>query len=228
LSAGIQMPTKAFCAGWIYPLSALATSAPAPLRVCKSSRGTSLLGLVPNHEVANMLTIGRLAKRFGLSRSALLYYDRIGLLSPTGRTESNYRVYSDSDVDRLMRIDTFRQAGVPLNDIGKILDADDAGLRAILEARLRMINEGIAALRVQQRLIARLLRDKSVLRRTGSLDKDGWVAVLRASGMSDDDMSYWHAQFERLNPEAHRDFLMSLGIVNEEVDEIRARARRSS
>ena len=172
-----------------------------------------------------MLTIGRLARRFGLSRSTLLYYDRMGLLSPTGRTESNYRVYSDNDVDRLRRIDTFRQAGVPLKDIGKILDADGAGLRATLETRLSMINEGITALREQQRLIAKLLRDKSVLRRTGSLDQHGWVEVLRASGMSDDDMSHWHAQFERINPEAHGDFLMSLGIAHEEVAEIRKRAR---
>lgn len=170
-----------------------------------------------------MLTIGRLARRFGLSRSTLLYYDRIGLLSPTGRTESNYRCYSDSDVERLTRIDTFKQAGVPLKDIGKILDADDAGLRTTLETRLRAINEGIAGLREQQRLIAKLLRDKSVLRRAGNLDKDGWVAVLRASGMSDEDMIRWHAQFERLNPDAHRDFLISLGIASQEVDEIRAR-----
>jgi DNA-binding transcriptional MerR regulator len=172
-----------------------------------------------------MLTIGRLAKRFGLSRSTLLYYDRIGLLRPTGRTDSNYRFYSESDIARLERIDTFRQAGVSLSDIGSILDADDDGLRTTLESRLRAINEQIAALRHQQRLIAKLLSDESVLRRTGSLDKQAWVSVLRASGMGDEDMRRWHAQFERLNPEAHRDFLDSLGIAGEEVEEIRARAR---
>ncbi|MGI9319493.1 MAG: MerR family transcriptional regulator [bacterium] len=172
-----------------------------------------------------MLTIGRLAKRFGLSRSTLLYYDRIGLLSPTGRTPSNYRVYSNSDIERLKRIDTFRQAGVPLREIRKLLENDSEGLRATLEMRLGTINDSITALRDQQRLIAALLQDHTVLSLAGSLDKQGWVAVLRASGMSDEDMNHWHAQFERLNPEAHREFLLSLGIEPKEVEQIRVRAR---
>lgn len=171
------------------------------------------------------LTVGQLAKRFGLSRSTLLYYDRIGLLRPTGRTESNYRLYSESDLERLTRIDDFRQAGVPLKDIRTILDADQAGLRATLEARLRAINEQVAALRDQQRLIARLLRDESVLYGTGSLDKEGWISILRASGMTDEDMWRWHVGFERLNPKVHEDFLTSLGIPDEEVGEIRKRSR---
>ena len=41
-----------------------------------------------------MLTIGKLARKFDLSRSTLLYYDRIGLLKPSGRTRANYRVYT--------------------------------------------------------------------------------------------------------------------------------------
>ncbi len=39
-----------------------------------------------------MLTVGKLAEDFGLSRSTLLYYDRIGLLQPAARTEKGYRV----------------------------------------------------------------------------------------------------------------------------------------
>ena len=172
-----------------------------------------------------MLTIGRLAKRFGLSRSTLLYYDRIGLLSATGRTSSNYRVYSNDDIERLRRIDMFRRAGVSLNDIRRILDADSEGLRAVLESRLAVINENIASLRDQQRLIATLLQDETVLTMSGGLNKAGWVAILRASGMSDEDMNRWHAQFERLNPEAHREFLLSLGIAKKDIDQIRTKAR---
>ncbi len=181
--------------------------------------------LVPHYGVKMTLTVGQLAKRFRLSRSTLLYYDRIGLFRPTGRTESNYRLYSESDVDRLTRIDAFRQAGVPLKDIRAILDADQAGLRATLEARLCAINAQIATLRDQQRLIAKLLRDESVLYRTGSLDKEGWISILRASGMTDEDMWRWHVEFERLNHRAHEEFLASLGIPDEEVGEIRKRSR---
>ena len=175
-----------------------------------------------------MLTIGRLAKRFGLTGSTLLHYDRIGLLSPTGRTSSNYRVYSNEDADRLGRITNLRRAGVSLNHIRKILDADQAGLKTTLENRLGAINEDLSALRDQQRLIAHLLQDESVLSATGSPGKDGWIAILSASGLSEAEMDHWHAQFERLNPDAHREFLRAIGFEDREVKQIRARARFSA
>ena len=40
-------------------------------------------------------SISKLARACGLSRSTLLYYDRLGLLPPSGRTGSGYRCYSD-------------------------------------------------------------------------------------------------------------------------------------
>ena len=48
-----------------------------------------------------MLTVTRLARHFGLSRSALLYYESIGLLKPGRRNGNNYRAYSDRDMLRL-------------------------------------------------------------------------------------------------------------------------------
>ena len=53
-----------------------------------------------------MYTIGKLAKKFDLSRSTLLYYDSIGLLKPSSRTESEYRQYSEDDAARLEQICT--------------------------------------------------------------------------------------------------------------------------
>jgi len=47
-----------------------------------------------------MYRIRELAGLFGLSRSTLLYYDRIGLLSPSARSESGYRLYSAADRER--------------------------------------------------------------------------------------------------------------------------------
>jgi len=39
-----------------------------------------------------MFLITELARKHGLSRSTLLYYDRIGLLTPSGRSEAGYRL----------------------------------------------------------------------------------------------------------------------------------------
>ena len=58
---------------------------------------------------------------FNLSRSTLLYYHRIGLLRPNARSPAGYRLYSDDDKERLTAICNFRQAGLGLEEIRKLL-----------------------------------------------------------------------------------------------------------
>jgi DNA-binding transcriptional MerR regulator len=70
-------------------------------------------------------TISQLARAFGLSRSTLLYYDRIGLLPPHCRTESGYRCYTENDYLNLERICSFRKAGLILKNIKDIIYADN-------------------------------------------------------------------------------------------------------
>jgi DNA-binding transcriptional MerR regulator len=48
-----------------------------------------------------MYTVTQLARRCGLSRTALLYYESIGLLLPARRTAGNYRCYGEQDLVRL-------------------------------------------------------------------------------------------------------------------------------
>jgi DNA-binding transcriptional MerR regulator len=175
-----------------------------------------------------MLTISRLARRFGLSRSTLLYYDRVGLLRPSGRSESNYRIYSAPDVARMEQIDLYRKGGLPLRDIARVLAADRGTLASVLEARLRGLGAQVQALRRQQQVLVDLLRSKDAARRARSLDKEGWVAILRATGLSDDDMRRWHVEFEASAPEAHQDFLESLGISADEVARIRRWSREKA
>jgi MerR family transcriptional regulator, thiopeptide resistance regulator len=60
------------------------------------------------------------------------------------------------------------------------------------------------------------------------VDRDLWVEMLRAAGMDDRAMARWHAEFEERAPEAHREFLLSLGIPEGEALEIRNWSRRSA
>ena len=168
-----------------------------------------------------MHTVGYLAKLFGLSRSTLLYYDEIGLLSPSARNAANYRLYSDGDVQRMERIAIYREAGLPLETIRQLLLDESDSVSAALERHLIGLNEEIAKLRKQQHVIARLLGDARVLRGSRSLTKTQWVDLLASAGMNEDGMSAWHAEFEKNFPQAHQDFLESLGIPKEEVDMIR-------
>jgi DNA-binding transcriptional MerR regulator len=168
-----------------------------------------------------METIGRLARRFGLSRSTLLYYDSLGLVRPSERTPSNYRRYSAADVARLEQVMRYRAAGVPLADVQRILDGPGAAPAAILERRLEALNAEIAALRQQQEVIVRILRRPSLRRRSRAIGKAQWVALLRAAGLDEAGMCAWHSEFERVAPAAHQDFLESLGLRPAEVSRIR-------
>ncbi len=55
------------------------------------------------------------------------------------------------------------------------------------------------------------------------ITKDRWIEIMEAAGFTEDDMHNWHRQFERLEPEAHQEFLESLGIGSGEITEIRKR-----
>ena len=75
-----------------------------------------------------MLKVGELAQRSGLTVRTLHHYDAIGLLTPSGRSESGYRLYSPADVQRLHGIQALRHMGLPLAHIGELLQ--DVGLDA--------------------------------------------------------------------------------------------------
>lgn len=61
----------------------------------------------------------------GVSVRTLHHWDRIGLAPASGRTWSDYRVYDDDDVARIHRILVYRELGLPLAQIGVLLDDPD-------------------------------------------------------------------------------------------------------
>jgi DNA-binding transcriptional MerR regulator len=73
-----------------------------------------------------LYTIEQVATRTGFTKRTLRYYEEVGVLSPTGRTEGNYRLYSEADVERLERIRSLRDLlGFSLADIREIMEAED-------------------------------------------------------------------------------------------------------
>ena len=85
-----------------------------------------------------MYRITQLAREFGLSRSTLLYYDQIGLLPPSGRSEAGYRSYSLSDRERLATICSYRQAGLGIEDIRRLLALNEQGGDEVIRQRTRV------------------------------------------------------------------------------------------
>ena len=68
------------------------------------------------------LTVGRVARLSGTTVRTLHHYEEIGLLVPSGRSAAGYRLYTDSDIDRLTRILYYRELGFPLDAIAQLLD----------------------------------------------------------------------------------------------------------
>jgi len=172
-----------------------------------------------------MYTVNQIGKTFNLSRSTLLYYDKIGLLSPSQRSSANYRLYSQTDFTRLEKIALYRDAGLSLEKIAEILAGNTTRSSEILEQRLENLNQEMSVLRQQQQLVVTMLGVDSSFRKTRIMNKDQWVNILKASGMGEEAMCRWHMEFERDLPEAHTDFLESLGIAPNEIQKIKAWSR---
>lgn len=173
-------------------------------------------------------TITQVARKYGLSRSTLLYYDAIGLLRPRRKSGNNYRFYQEKDLIQMEEVCRLRNAGIPLQEIKQALCSSGRYRRVeALRRRLQDINREIRQLRDQQRVILELLGEKEIADTTRILTKEKWIACLKKAGMSDAEMERWHTEFELSSPEAHQDFLESLGLPEEEIRRIREHYRQS-
>lgn len=72
---------------------------------------------MPSSMVSNGYQIGEVAARSGLTPDTLRYYERLGLLSPAGRTSGGFRVYSQQTLERLRFIKQAQALGFTLREI---------------------------------------------------------------------------------------------------------------
>ncbi|MGC1172650.1 MerR family transcriptional regulator [Polaromonas sp.] len=91
-----------------------------------------------------LLKVGELATRTGLTVRTLHHYDTIGLLKPSARTDAGYRLYSRGDVARLHGIQALQQFGLPLSDIGSMLDGGGAALPDIIARQIQVLDQELA------------------------------------------------------------------------------------
>lgn len=87
-----------------------------------------------------MKTVHEVSKLAGVSIRALQYYDKIGLLHPAEYTESGYRLYDDTDLERLQQILLFRELEFPLKEIKRIMDSPDFDRGKALEQQIDLLS----------------------------------------------------------------------------------------
>lgn len=98
-------------------------------------------------------TVGEVARIARVSVRTLHHYDEIGLLSPSGRTDAKYRLYTREDLERLHQILVYRELGFPLHEISRILHGPDFDRPAALRRQRDLL---IEQTRRNQRMISAL------------------------------------------------------------------------
>lgn len=95
-----------------------------------------------------MLSIGRMARLFGITTKAIKHYEEVGLLLPEYvNPENGYRYYAYTQQQRLQQICLLRSFGIPLNDIKEM---DQSGMKHLLQTRLKAIEAEMASLKETQ------------------------------------------------------------------------------
>jgi methyltransferase (TIGR00027 family) len=126
------------------------------------------------------LRIGQLAKRVGLTVRTLHHYDAIGLLSPSVRSGSGFRLYDQADVMRLHKVVALKGFGCSLAEIRDVLDGGEVTLPDILARQIEVLDAKARQARSLRdrlsRLRARMLRNEA----TGMTD---WLETLEKMHM---------------------------------------------
>ncbi|MEZ9864900.1 methyltransferase domain-containing protein [Vibrio breoganii] len=134
-----------------------------------------------------MYRISELAQKVGLSRTALLYYEKLKLISGV-RLDNGYRVYSDKDVQRVLLIQTLQAAGLTLKECKGCLEAKID--RTLLLNRLEQLDKELAQKQHSRGVLAALL--------------------------GEGDHRAWHENASQLAPDAHLDWLIKQGFEEKE------------
>jgi DNA-binding transcriptional MerR regulator len=142
-----------------------------------------------------MLTIGQLAAYAGVTVRAVRHYHQIGLLPEPERDASGYRRYGATAVVSLIRIRTLANAGVPLSQVGQLLEADAPAFAEAVQRIDSRLRDEIERLESSRKQIAQLAAGDSLtlppevisylgrLREIGASERivegerDGWILV---------------------------------------------------
>jgi DNA-binding transcriptional MerR regulator len=108
------------------------------------------------------MNVGEVAALAGVTVRTLHHYDRIDLLSPSGRTAAGYRQYSAADLDRLHEVLLYRELGFSLEDVATLLDAPDADPEAHLRRQHRLLRDRLERTRAMVAAVEKEMEARSM------------------------------------------------------------------
>lgn len=86
-----------------------------------------------------MRTVKEISELTGISVRTLHYYDEIGLLKPTEKSDAGYRLYDDKALETLQQILFFREFDISLKEIKAVLDNPALERNQILQVQRKML-----------------------------------------------------------------------------------------
>lgn len=130
--------------------------------------------------------IGDVARRTGLSVSAIRFYADAGVIAPTGHTDAGHRLYDVDAIARLELVRTLRELGAGLDDIRKLL-ADETTLHDLATAHLALVERQMRQLRARRAVLRTIANQRTATEQ---------VALMHdLVSMSDDDRERLLDQF---------------------------------
>jgi DNA-binding transcriptional MerR regulator len=115
--------------------------------------------------IAKTLHSGALAKVTGVSPDTIRHYENIGVLPRASRTESGYRLYPESTVERVLVVQRALRIGFTLAELAEVLKARDAGgapcqrVYKLAKKKLKGVTADIVELKRTERYLKQVLSD---------------------------------------------------------------------
>ncbi|MGW6448557.1 helix-turn-helix domain-containing protein [Lentzea sp. NPDC055074] len=141
------------------------------------------------------LTIGRLARRTGISARTLRFWSNEGVITPTARSAGGYRLYDAACVARVELIRTLRELGLGLDDVRRVLERG-ASVAEIADAHVTAIDAQIRALKVSRAVLSTVSKRRSTLEETALMNRLARLSAAERAQIIDD---FKAGVFDRLN-----------------------------
>ncbi|NME81978.1 methyltransferase domain-containing protein [Clostridium sp. SM-530-WT-3G] len=126
------------------------------------------------------MKIGEFAKRSGVTVKTLLHYDKIGLLKPSEKTESGYRLYCEDDFLKLQQITTLKFIGLSLSEIKNVLFESGENLENMIAIQKKALEEKKKHI---EEIISVFNKAEVTAKEKGFLDANTLINIIKLTGM---------------------------------------------
>ncbi|MYV46742.1 MerR family DNA-binding transcriptional regulator [Streptomyces sp. SID2888] len=145
-----------------------------------------------------MLTIGELARRTGVSVRTIRFWSDSGMIAPTGRTAGGFRLYDAGAEARVGLVRTLRELGLDLDTVCRVLERQ-VTVRDVATAHVRALDAEIRTLRVRRAVLDRVAREGSTTEEMRVMHELARMSADERQGIIDD---FVRETFDGVDPDA--------------------------